>query len=77
MLIKILGSGCANCQRLEEVVLEAVETLGIDVQVEKVTEYPEIMAYGVMSTPGLVVDEELRLAGRLPSLDEVKSILQR
>lgn len=75
MVIKILGSGCANCKKLEALAREAVEALGLDATIEKVTEYPDIMAYGIMSTPGLVVDEQVKIAGRVPSLDEVKAAL--
>jgi small redox-active disulfide protein 2 len=77
MVIKILGSGCVNCQKLEALAKKAVDELGLDAQVLKVTEYPEIMSYGVMSTPALVVDEKLVLAGRVPSYDEVVTILSR
>ncbi len=77
MVIKILGTGCARCKQLEETVHRAVDEMGIDVTVEKVTEIADIMAYGLMSTPGLVIDEEIRLAGRVPKLDEVKSIIAR
>jgi len=77
MVIKVLGSGCMNCQKLEALARRASEELGLDAEIVKVTEYPEIMAYGVMSTPGLVIDEKLALAGRVPSYDEVVSILAR
>lgn len=76
MVIKILGSGCANCKRLEELARTAASELGIDATIEKVTAYPDIMAYGIMSTPGLVVDEQVKIAGRVPSLDEVKRALR-
>jgi len=76
MVIKVLGSGCTNCQRLEALARKAVEQLGLDATVEHVTDYVEIMGYGVMSTPALVVDETVRMAGRVPSLDEVKAVLQ-
>jgi small redox-active disulfide protein 2 len=77
MVVKILGSGCANCQKLEALAKKAVEELGIDAEIVKVTEVPDIMAFGVMSTPALVVDEKLVLAGRVPSYDEVVTILSR
>lgn len=77
MVIKVLGPGCSNCKKLETTVRKAVEELGIDAEVVKVTEYPEIMAFGIMSTPGLVVDEKVMIAGRVPSLDEVKAALTR
>ncbi|MBN2840691.1 MAG: TM0996/MTH895 family glutaredoxin-like protein [Coriobacteriia bacterium] len=77
MEIKILGTGCAKCKQLEKTVRTAVEEMGLDATVEKVTELTDIMEYGIMSTPGLVVNGEIRMAGRLPKLDEVKSILGR
>ncbi len=77
MEIKILGTGCAKCKQLEKVVRTAVEEMGLDASVEKVTEFTDIMAYGIMSTPGLVVDGEVRLAGRLPKVDEIKALLER
>jgi small redox-active disulfide protein 2 len=77
MEIKVLGTGCARCKQLEKTVREAVDELGIDAEVEKVTELSDIMSYGLMATPGLVVNGEVRLAGRLPKLAEVKSILER
>ncbi len=77
MVIKVLGPGCSNCKKLEATVRAAVEELGLDADIVKVTEYPEIMAFGIMSTPGLVVDEKVMIAGRVPSLDEVKAALTR
>jgi small redox-active disulfide protein 2 len=77
MIIKVLGSGCANCHKLEGLAAKAVAELGLDAQVVKVTDIQAIMAYGVMSTPALVVDEELKLAGRVPSYDEVVTVLRR
>lgn len=77
MEIKVLGSGCAKCAQLEKLTRQAVAELGLDAQVEHVTELTEMMAYGVMSTPALVVNGEVRLAGRLPKLEELKSLLQR
>lgn len=77
MVIKVLGPGCSNCKKLEATVHKALEELGIEAEVVKVTEYPEIMSFGIMSTPGLVVDEKVMIAGRVPSLDEVKAALTR
>ncbi len=75
MLIKILGSGCANCANLERVTREAAADLGLDAQFEKVTDDAAIAGYGVMRTPGLVVDEQLVLAGRVPTSAQVREIL--
>jgi small redox-active disulfide protein 2 len=75
--IKVLGPGCANCNKLEEATRKAVEKAGIDATIEKVSDLQEIMSHGVMSTPALVVDGELRVAGRVPSVDELVSVLQR
>lgn len=71
MLIKILGSGCAKCNRLEQLTREAVAELGIDASFEHVTKMDEIMAYPVMTTPALVIDEEVKSSGRIPGKDEL------
>ncbi len=75
MNVKILGSGCASCANLEKAARQAAEGLGIEATFEKVTDVPTIMAYDVMRTPALVVDEELVLAGRVPTVDQVREIL--
>jgi small redox-active disulfide protein 2 len=75
MIIKILGSGCANCVNLERVTREALAALGVEATVEKVTNFPTIVGYGVMSTPGLVVDEKVVLSGRVPNAAQVREIL--
>ncbi len=75
MIIKVLGPGCRNCKNLERVARQAAEELGLDATVEKVTDYPTIVGYGVLSTPGLVVDERLVSSGRVPSVDEVRELL--
>lgn len=69
--IKILGSGCANCKRLEQIARKVVEEMSIQADVVKVTEYPDIMAYGITSTPGLVVNEKVVSFGRIPTPAEV------
>lgn len=76
MEIKVLGPGCKNCVNLEKNVREALATLGKDADVVKVTEYADIMAHGVMSTPGLVVDGEVVSYGRVPKPDEIVEILR-
>ncbi|PFG32848.1 thioredoxin family protein [Sanguibacter antarcticus] len=76
MNIKILGPGCANCVTLERVTREAVAELGLEAEIEKVTDYAAIMGYGVMSTPGLVVDETVVLSGRVPTVAKVRELLE-
>jgi len=76
MIIKVLGSGCANCVRLEANVKEALAASGIiDATVEKVTDYADIAAYGIMSTPGLVVDDRVLVSGRVPDAAEVAQLI--
>ncbi len=71
LTIKILGSGCANCKRLEQIARKVVEEMSIEADVVKVTEYPDIMAYGITSTPGLVINEKVMSYGRIPTPAEV------
>lgn len=77
MNIKILGSGCAKCRKLEKVVNEIVRDEGLDAVVEKVTELSQIMSYGVMRTPALVVDEKVVASGTIPKKDKIKQLLVR
>jgi len=77
MVIKVLGSGCANCQKLEDLAKRAVDQLGVDAEIIKVTDMAQIMSYGVMSTPALVIDEEVKLAGRVPTYDQVVGLITR
>jgi len=73
--IKILGPGCPKCQKLLEQTRKAVDDLGIDCSVEKVTDIQQITAYGIMMTPALVVDGTVKIVGKVPSLNELKEIL--
>lgn len=75
MNIKILGTGCSNCKRLEANTKNAIEELGLDATIEKVTDIKDIMKYGVMSTPALVIDEKVKVMGKVPSSEEIKKYL--
>ncbi len=75
LTIKILGSGCENCKRLAWLAQRAVDHLSLEAQVIKVTDYPEIMKYRVLSTPGLVINEKLVCSGRVPSEAEVTTFI--
>lgn len=76
MTIKVLGVGCPNCQRLERHTKKALEELNQNVKVEKVEEMADIMQYNVMSTPALVVNEEVILSGRVPSASSLSEMLE-
>lgn len=73
--VKILGPGCANCRKLEAVAREAAAGAGVDANFVKVTDMKEIVAYDVLATPGLVIDEKLVSSGRIPSQAEVRQWL--
>lgn len=75
MDIKILGTGCRNCQLLEELTTKALGELGIDAPVDHVRDEQDILSYGVMSTPALVIDGDVVLVGRVPPLDKVKAAI--
>ncbi|MCK9413925.1 MAG: thioredoxin family protein [Prolixibacteraceae bacterium] len=77
MEIKILGTGCPKCKSLEKLTREVVEHNGIDATISKVEDIVEIMKYGVMTTPALVVDGKVEIKGRVPSSDEIKKVLTR
>lgn len=77
MIIKILGSGCPKCKKLEKNAREAVEQTGVEAEVEKVTDMNNIMDYGVMMTPALVIDEKVVSAGRLLSAKKIVEILNQ
>ena len=76
MKITVLGPGCKNCINLEKNTRAALAELGMEADVEKVTDYGEIAGYGVMKTPGLVIDEEVVLSGKVASAAEVADLLR-
>ena len=76
MKIEILGMGCVNCNRLYQNVLEAVKQSGKEAEVTKVEDIKKIMSYGVMSTPALVIDGVVKVAGKVPKVEEIKGWIQ-
>ena len=76
MKLQILGTGCPKCKKLTENAEAAAKALGIEYQLEKVTEISEIMKFGVMMTPALAVDGEVKTVGKVPSVDEIKKMFQ-
>ena len=73
--IKVLGPGCDNCKKVERIAHQAVDALGVEAYVEKVTDYAEIHKYPILATPGLVINEKLVCAGRIPNQAEVTTWL--
>ena len=77
MKIQILGTGCARCDALMKATEQAAQSLGVQYELEKVTDLKQIMAFGVMTTPALVLDGKVKVNGKVPSVDELKTILQQ
>lgn len=73
--IQILGTGCAKCEKLAETAKQAADNLGLDYEIEKVTDLNQIMSFGVMSTPGLAVDGKVLVAGKVPSQADIEKLL--
>jgi small redox-active disulfide protein 2 len=74
--IEVLGTGCAKCNKLEETARKAADELGVEYEVVKVKDINDIMNYGVMITPALVVNGVVKVAGKVPAVDEVKKMIQ-
>ncbi|MEW9123341.1 MAG: thioredoxin family protein [Thermotaleaceae bacterium] len=77
MQIQVLGSGCKNCKTVEANVKEALQALNMEAEIEKVTDFSEILNLGVMKTPGLIVNGEIKASGRIPSTEEIKVFLRK
>jgi small redox-active disulfide protein 2 len=77
MNIKILGTGCTNCKNLEKATYNAVAELDLNATISKVEDIQQIMSYGIMRTPALVVNEKVVMYGRVPSVNEIKELLQK
>jgi small redox-active disulfide protein 2 len=75
MKIQILGTGCARCGALTQATEKAAQSLGLPYELEKVTDLNQIMAFGVMTTPALVVDGQVKVAGKVPSVEQIKKLL--
>jgi small redox-active disulfide protein 2 len=73
--VKVLGPGCPKCQKLMEQTQLAIRELGLECEVEKVSDIQEITTYGVMFTPALVVDGQVKVSGKVPSMDDLKKML--
>jgi len=77
MNIKVLGTGCPKCKTLERKIREAVSQLNIDADISKVEDIMKIMEYGILHTPGLVINEKVVMSGRLPSSEEIKKLITK
>ena len=75
MEIRILGTGCAKCHKLEEETRQAAAEMGLDCHIDKVSDLKDIMSYGVMLTPALVVDGDVKVVGRVPAREDIKKLL--
>jgi small redox-active disulfide protein 2 len=76
MEIKVLGPGCANCSKMEELAKIAVKELGVDAKIEKITDIGQIAMHGILSTPGLIVNGKIKHSGKpLPNLEKVKELI--
>ncbi|MDZ7837109.1 MAG: thioredoxin family protein [Actinomycetota bacterium] len=77
MKIQILGTGCPKCKKTEQNAMEALTNLGIEAEVEKVTDVNQIVDFGVMATPALAIDGEVKFSGKIPSVQEIEGVLKK
>ena len=77
MDIKVLGTGCSRCNSLEKVTRQALEELEINANVEKIEDIQQIMSYGVLRTPGLIIDEKTVITGQVPNISEMKELIKK
>lgn len=77
MKIEILGTGCSKCNKTKEIVEKAVKETGVNAEIIKVEDFDKILGYGVMVTPAVVVDGEVKVAGKVPSVDEIKKWIKK
>jgi len=75
LTIKVLGSGCANCKRVEQIAHKVVDKMSLEAEIIKVTDYKDIMAYNILSTPGLIINEKVVSTGRIPSEAEITTFI--
>lgn len=77
MNIKILGPGCKNCKKLEDNTKSALEELNLDISIEKITDFKDIVSYGVMQTPALLIDDKIKIVGSSSNISEIKNIIEK
>lgn len=77
MRIEVLGTGCAKCKKTLELAEKAIKETGVDAEVVKVDDFDKILGYGVMITPALVIDGDVKVAGKVPSLDDIKKWIKK
>ncbi len=77
MNIKVLGPGCMNCQTLEKRTKAAVKNMNVEAEIEKVTDTQQITSYGIMLTPGLIVDDKIVVQGKVPTVEQIQDILKQ
>ncbi len=77
MNIKVLGPGCMNCVTLEKRTWEAIKKLNLEAEIEKITDYDKILSYGIVRTPGLLIDNKIAVQGRVPTVEQIQEIIKQ